>query len=375
MRSTSSLLSTAALILAHATAITTCAPLSAQISTTVLSTNTGTYPMSVVMTPVTAPQKYALVSLWQSSEQQSVNVTNPALPVVAPSSTATQDQYCRAWYTTANGGRLVTAHRFGGIRLWDSSWPILSTSTPQPQLSYTPTNYSHEGLKTVSNALGNFVLYSEQHTSPTGSGGLMVYRITPTSALSLVGQSLMVGCAGGALDISVQGNLVWQLGDQGNNQMNGVLRVFDTNGYAGNPTLLNTIAVPFTTADSDRYLERNAKQSTLVATLGWDGINCYDVTNPVNPTLGVSISMPSLLHVRGVTFIPSTNTAVLFGFFTIMSTTIDFVLVADTTMPGSLNTLMWFNPGMQVMDAKVAGSNLYCVGRDRVTLKSLLKIW
>ena len=351
------------------------APLTAQISTTILSTNPGTYPMSVVMTPVTVPQKFALVSLWQSSEQVSVNVTNPALPTLAAASIAPHDQYCRAAFTSALGGRLVTAHRFGGIRLWDASWSILSTNTPVPQLSYTPTNYSHEGLAAITTPVGNFVLYSEQHTSPMGSGGLMVYRVNPNSTLALVGQHLMLGCAGGALAHSLTGQYVWQLGDQGNNPQNGVLRVYDTNGYANNPTLLSTIPVPLSTTNTDRYLERNAKQTTLVATLGWDGIVCYDLTNPVSPTVGATITIPNLLHVRGVTFIPNTNTAVLFGFVSVMNTTIDFVLFADTLAPGSLTILAWFNPGMQVQDAKVSGTNLYCVGRDRANSNSVLAIF
>ena len=351
-----------------------CASATAQISTTVLSTTTTTYPMSVVLTPQ-ANQKYAIASLWSASQQVQVNVTNPALPVVGPAPTAPQDQYCRAWYTPALGGRLVTAHRFGNIRLWDASMPILATSTPVPQLSLTGTNYSHEGLKTLQHPLGDFVFYSEQHTSPTVSGGLIVYRINPTSTLTMVGQNLQLGCAGGALDYSRGGKIVWQLGDQANNSLNGVLRVYDTNGFSGNPNLLNTIPVTYTTSNADRYLERNTIETSLVATLGYDGLISYNLTNPVNPVPVTVISIPSALHVRGVTFVPNTNLAITWGFFLIGSSTFDFVLVADTTVPGSFNVLAWFNPGMQVLDAKFQGNNLYCVGRDRTTLHSLLKIW
>jgi hypothetical protein len=360
-----------------ALALAASASLHAQLSTTVLSTNTGTYPISVVLPAPSTPQKYAIASLWQSSQQLEVNVTNPAAPVVGASATTTQDQYCRAWHTSFLGGRLVTAHRGGGIRLWDASAGILVPNLPVPQLSSTPTNYSHEGLKTFSHPLGEFVLYSEQHTSPSGFGGLIVYRINPTSTLTMVGQTLFPAGAGGALDLSADGKIVWQLGDQGNNQMNVVLRTYDNAGWMGNPNLLTTNPVPVTTTNADRYLEHNAQQSTLVAALGYDGIICYDIAGPnaINPIPVTAIAIPSLLHVRGVTFIPSTNFAVFFGFFTIGSTTIDFVLVADTTAPGSLTTLTWFNPGMQVLDAKVANGRLYCVGRDRVSLKSLMKIW
>src|SRR5262245_49219151 len=105
-------------------------------SMTVLSTNPGTYPISVVLAPGPGTSKYAIASMWSTSQQISVNVTSPNAPIIQSTSSTTQDQYCRAVHTRANGGRLLTAHRFGNVRVWDASPGALPS--PLPTLSVTP---------------------------------------------------------------------------------------------------------------------------------------------------------------------------------------------------------------------------------------------
>lgn len=355
-------------------AATLAAAVTAQLSTTTLSTNPNTFPMSVVLAP-NPIGNYAITSLWNTSEQVPANVTNPAAPVLGINATAPQDQYCRAWYTPALGGRLLTAHRGGGIRLWDTTGVLING--PLPILQTTPTTYSHEGLKSapLPGTILDYVFYSEQHVSPTSSGGLRIYQLG-TAGLVPMGTVLTVGAAGNGLEVSTSTNVVWQWGDQLNNQLNGVLRTYDTFNKSA-PVEMPRVPFPFSTPNGDKYLEKNFTENALVGTLGVDGLATFDITNPLAPTVGLAISVPGLT-LRGVTFIPGTDFGLFFGSVQIGSSILDFMwffhapaAVAGFTLLGSP---IW-TPGFQIMDAKIDWGHIFAVGRDRSSLNSLMKIW
>jgi hypothetical protein len=345
-----------------------------QISTTTLNTYTGTFPMSVVLVP-NPGSLHAVVSLWSTSAQVPVDVTNPASPVPGTSGSAPQDQYCRAWYTPDFGGRLLTAHRFGGIRMWDASPAALPG--PLSILTALTTHYSHEGLKTFTDpaTTTTWLFYSEQHTSPTTLGGLRIYQLG-SSSFTPLGTVLTTAAAGNALEVSNNGNFVWQWGDQNNNALDGVLRTYDTTNKSA-PVEQPRLAFPYTSSYADKYLEKNANELALVGALGNDGLATIDITNPASPALGLQISVPGL-HVRGVTFIPGTDYGLLWGFVQFGTTYVDFLwffgaptaTAGFNLIGGPIVTL-----GFQNLDVKILNSRVYVVGRDRVSLASLLQIW
>jgi hypothetical protein len=355
-------------------AATLVAAASAQLSTTTLSVNPATYPMSVVLAP-SAVGIYAVSSLWNQSEQVPTNVTNPVLPVLGVPVTTTQDQYCRAWYTRAFGGRLLTAHRWGNVRMWDAT--PANINGPLPILTSTPTTYSHEGLKTAPLPGSNleYCFYSEQHTSATTAGGLRIYQVNPAS-LTPLGTVLTLGAAGNGLEVSRGTDVVWQWGDQLNNNLNGCLRTYDTFNKLV-PVEMPRVPFPYTVGFADKYLEKNMSHNALVGTLGDDGLATFDITAPLAPTIGFTVSAPGV-HLRGVTFIPATDFGLIWGVVTIGTTQLDFMWFfhAPTATIGftAIGSPIW-TPGFQIMDIKIDFGHIYAVGRDRTTLDSQLKIW
>lgn len=353
-------------------ALTTAASAQFGISTTLVSTTRT--PRSIVMAPHPVGL-HAIVSMSQQSEQIPVDVTIPTSPVVGTSVLHAQDQYCDAWWTDAFGGRLLTAHRGGGIQLWDAAWPTIVG--PIPQLGYTATNYSHEGLETWSDGAGNtYALYSEQHTSSLGQGGLRVYRVN-ASSLAPIGQNLITGSAGRQLEVSANGGLVWQWSDRNNNQLDGVLRVYQTNNYTGNPTLVNSVPYAFTYGYADTDLERNHSSTTLVSAMGWDGLTAMNITTPTNPTINTMIGAQQTIFFDGVTFIPGTDFALTWGFFKIGTLEVDFMLFLDTSIPGFASPVGGpIFPGYRIDDLKIEWGHIYAVGRTRTTnLQSIVVVY
>lgn len=344
---------------------------SAQLSTTILSTTRT--PRSIVLAP-NPIGNHVVVSMSQQSEQIPVNVTIPTVPVVGASAFHGQDQFCDAWWVQDFGGRLLSAHRFGGVQMWDASPGTLSG--PVTTLGYTATNYSHEGLKTYSPPGATFVLYSEQHTSSSGFGGLIVYQLG-ASALTQVGQLLFPAGAGRDLDVSRDGRFVWQWGDRNNNLLDGVLRVYDTNGYGGNPTLLNTVPYAYTYGYADTDLVRNTSQTTLVSAMGWDGLIAIDVTTPATPVINTMVGAQQTLFFDGVTMVPNTDVALTWGFVKIGTLEVDFMQFLNTGTPGLAIPIGGaIFPGFRVDDVKVQVPNVHCVGRTRTTnLQSVLVIY
>ncbi len=334
----------------------------AQLSTTVIA-NGGT-PRSIVLAPLTGGL-HAIVSMSAASQQIPLDVTVPTAPVVGLPAFHGQDQYCDATWTPAFGGRLVTAHRGGGIQLWDASPGTITGAFPQ--LGYTPTNYSHEGLDTFMHPLGTFVLYSEQHTSSTTFGGLKTYLLN-NNTLTPVGQLLFQGGAGRDMAIDRFGRIVWQWGDQNSNQFNGVLRVYNANLLGGNPTLANTVAYPLTYGYPDTDLEINDTGNNLVSAMGWDGLTAVDVTSPVNPVINTMYGAQQMIFFDGVTFIPGTDFALMWGFVRIGTFEIDFLWWLNCSVPGLATPIGGPSfPGFRVDDVKIQAPHIYCVGRTRTS--------
>ncbi|MEZ5966804.1 MAG: hypothetical protein R3F56_23395 [Planctomycetota bacterium] len=340
------------------------APAAAQygLSTTVLSTVSPTpIPRSIVMVP-NPVGLHAICSMTQQSRQIPVDVTNPLAPTVGAPATITRDQYCDAVYTPDFGGRLVSAHRFGGLQVWDATMPSLAG--PLPALGFSATNYSHEGLKTYFHQGVTYVLYGEQHTSPTTQGGLEIWRLD-SGGVSFVGEHMMTAAAGRALTVSQDGRIVWQWGDQNNDNLDGVLRVYSTNGYTGAPILINTVTHPFVQTYTDKDIESNAVQTNLLSALGWDGLRAIDISVVTSPVINTVFGPSTSLFFDGVTFVPSTNIAVVWGLIRIGTTDIDFLAFFDASIPGAAVPLLVIPPGFRVDDVKVQGNHLYCLGRDR----------
>lgn len=332
------------------------------LSTTVLSTVSPTpIPRSIELVP-TPISLNVICSMTQGSRQIPVDVTNPVAPVVGLPATHSQDQYCDAVYTPDFGGRLVTAHRFGGLQVWDATLPNLGG--PLPLLGYSATNYSHEGLKTYFHQGSTYVLYGEQHTSPTSQGGLEIWRLN-SGGLTFVGQHMMTAAAGRALTLSRDGRVVWQWGDQNNDNTDGVLRVYSTNGYTGNPILINSVNHPFVQPYTDKDIESNAAQTNLLSAMGWDGLRAIDISIVTSPVINTVFPPSTTLFFDGVTFVPSTNIAVVWGLIRFGSTDIDFLAFFDASIPGAAIPLLVIPPGFRVDDVKVQGNHLYCLGRDR----------
>jgi hypothetical protein len=211
-----------------------------------------------------------------------------------------------------------------------------------------------------------FVLYSEQHTNPTGQGGLIVYRLTATG-LTLVGQNLITAAAGSAMELSRDGRFVWQWGDRNNNVLDGVLRVWSTNGYTGNPVLINTVPYPYTNGYPDKDLKGNVQANNLVGALGWDGLVAVDTSAPTSPVINTWFGPSTTFYFDGVTFIPNTNWALVWGFIRIGVTDYHFLMIFDATNPGVLTPTFGFLTGFKVDDVKVLAGRVYCLGRHNTT--------
>jgi len=348
--------------------VTLCAAAAHAQTVYTLSTSSSTYPMSVVLAP-NPGRLDAIVSMWNTSQQIPVNVTNPSAAIIGTPASVSQDQYCRAWYSR---GRLFTAHRFGGIRMWDATLPNLGG--PLPVLTTTPTTYSHEGLETFADSTGNYLFYSEQHTSPTSQGGLRIYQVLAGS-LAPLGSVLTTAAAGNGLEIHSKGAYVWQWGDRNNNNLDGILRTYDTTNKSA-PVELPRLPFAYTVANADKYLEKNSRDTALIGTLGNDGFATFDVTTPSSPTLGFQFSLP-ILHVRGVTFFPGTDVGVMWGQIN-ASPPIDFYcyVFLPSAVAGFWISPLTLTPSFQITDMKVdLPVRHYAVGRHRTTLNSELRIW
>lgn len=337
-------------------------PAAAQLSVTNLPTPTSS-PRSIVLVP-TPVSLHAICSMTQSSRQVPVDVTLPAAPVVGTDTTFTRDQFTDAVYSSAFGGRLVSGHRFGGIQVWDATLPNLPG--PLPQLGFQTTNYSHEGLKTVIWQNQTYVVYGEQHTSPTSMGGLELYRLD-AAGVTFIGEHMMTAAAGRALTTSRDGRMVWQWGDQNNDANDGVLRTYSTNGFTGAPILINTINHPFTTVYYDKDIELNANGNNLLSAMGWDGMRAIDVSIPTSPVINTVLGPSTTIFIDGVTFAPGTNLSVVWGLVRVGTTDFDFLAFFDGSVPGFAIPLAIFLVNFRVDDCKVLGNHLYCVGRDRAS--------
>jgi hypothetical protein len=318
---------------------------------------------------------YALCSMTTQSEQISVRVTNPTAPVEYASATFTRDQYCDAIYTPAFGGRLLTAHRFGGIQAWEATSTTVIGALPTIG-PLNSTNYSHEGLRTFTDPFSNrtFVLYAEQHTSPTSVGGLELYELNASGPLTYIGDHLQTGKAGRTIELSRDGRIVWMWGDTNNNYLDGELRTYSTNGYTGNPILLDVDAYPFVNGYPDKDLVRNHNQNNLVSTLGWDGLAAVNLSVVSNPTINTIVGPSTVLFLDGATFFPGTDFCLIWGFLRFGSIDWDFMLVADASVPGLVLPMFTLSPGFRVDDVKIENGRLYCVGRDRASTPAMAPI-
>ena len=372
-------------LVASITAVLVAAAQAGAQTTTNLNTATTDTPISIVLAPNPPMSMHAIISTVGAGKQFVYDVSNPAVPKTVGTglaATASQDQFTRSWYSPAFSGLLFTAHRNGGLRMWDADVAKLM-AVAVPQLTSVPTTYSHEGLKTFTDSLSRtWVMYSEQHTGATSLGGLRVYQ-AGAATLTARGDALVAGSAGNALEISNDGRYVWQLGDQGNVASKAILRVYDTANKsvgAGSITELAPVPLPpYVNSNADRYLEKNATQSTLVGTLGFDGIQPFGITNPVNPVPKLPFQFKPWLHVRGVTFLENTNFALIFGYLQIGAVFTDFMwfIQTDTAGPGSfsfvgnpINT-----PGFYITDAKISAPRIYLVGKLRASGQPQMRIY
>jgi len=106
-----------------------------------------------------------LVSFWNGSQQMKVDVTTGRADHRLDLGPASQDQYCRAWYTTWFGGQLLTAHRGGGIRQWDATWSTLIACRDLPALGHADELQPRGAQDLRPAGRAAVVLYSEQHTN------------------------------------------------------------------------------------------------------------------------------------------------------------------------------------------------------------------
>lgn len=352
-------------------------------------TGSANIPFSVVLAPNAGfpTTLHAIVSFSTPSRQMPIDVV-PAHSVAKVSSSLTANQYCRAWYSPAFSGLLFTAHpSAGGIRMWDASLPKLSPGSLAVVGAGAATNYSHEGLETYSGVLGTWLYYGE-HWAPSGLGGLRVFKVGSSTTLSPAGTAFPPGGSdGNALEVDRDGRYVWQMGWTGNLATNGVLYTYDTNNktqLVPSVSLSNTKALTgtaaYTVANYDRYLEKNLlTENTLVSTNGVDGLQCFDITNKAVPTFGSVFGYHYyklngnglVLNIRGVTFIPGTDIGMLFGHIDISGVPSDFVWFITAGSPaGSFAPIpggLIIIPGFQISDAKILGSKVYMVGKNRAT--------
>jgi hypothetical protein len=349
-------------------------------------------PMSIVLVP-NVGRLDAIVSFVGGGIQLPINVTNPSNPVPGAATAPVQDQFSRAWYTPAFGGRLLTGHRGGNIRLWDASLGILST---------TPTRYSHEGLKTFTDTNNRTWLYYGDHYSGGTDGGLRVFEVG-ASSLTPKGDVLTSLVDGNALEVSRDGRYCWQLGIDANAGAGHlVLRTYDTNGKsAATPSIIELpmqrVSLPQVTSTTyDEYLEKDDfSGQTMLATLGDNGIASFAVTAavPVNSRGGPgqlptedAWRLPAFLralginlHARGVTFVPGTPYAILFGYIQVGTSATDFLWIinAGTSGPGTWSFVgNPINlPGCRISDVKVASPRIYLVCYDQTGGQAQLKIF
>jgi hypothetical protein len=366
----------------------------AQLSTTNIGPPS---PMSIVLVPSTL-RLDAIVSFVGGSIQRPINVTNPNAPLLGTLSAAVgQDQFSRAWYTPAFGGRLLTGHRGGGIRLWNAGAPLTGPLTVS---STTATRYSHEGLKTFTDTNNRTWLYYGDHYSGGTDGGLRVFEVG-ASSLTFKADVLTPLVDGNALEVGRDGRYCWQLGidaNPGAGYM--VLRTYDTSGKSAATPMINELArvnLPQVTSTTyDEYLEKDDfSGQTMLATLGDNGIASFAVTAavPVNSRGGPgqlptedAWRLPAFLralginlHARGVTFVPGTPYAILFGYIQVGTSATDFLWIinAGTSGPGTWSFIgnPITIPGFLISDVKVASPRIYVVGNQRTGGQAQLKIF
>lgn len=346
------------------------ASLPAQIGSVVVSTTNS--PRSLVIAGSTV-----ICSLNTSSEQVPVDVTSPANPVVGTLlDPPLGDQFGNSAYTPSFGGRLVLGHRSGGMNLIDTSLgsPLSTLFTSSPG---NPAKYMHEGLETYASGGRTFVAYSEHNVGNSG-GGLRLFEITTTSTpgdtLFEIGSDILVGRDGNGLEISGNGQYVWQLGWSNNNTANTHLAVWDTQGWAAPPVLVTTVPYPVTTSNYSRQIERNVNDNNLIAALGFDGLGAVDVSNPTSPVFRVPLRDPAF-YFEGVRFVAGSNLCVLWGFIRVGTVDVDFLSFADASAPGSVVPIVVVQMPMAIADVGVRAGRLFVLGRDRVTSSTTLSVF
>ncbi|MBK9129876.1 MAG: hypothetical protein IPM13_19175 [Phycisphaerales bacterium] len=267
----------------------------------------------------------------QSGVQQAVNVSVPNNPTNqgALFDPNYGDQFSDAVFTPAFGGRLVTAHRFGGINLIDASVPWAMVGAYS---QIQPPKYSQEGLEIFADSTGVFVGYSEHNVGNTG-GGLRIFRMSANALTEILPSHIVVGQDANACEFSRDGRYLWQFGSVGNNSNDQRLFTYTTNAFSSGPTLISATLVPGPNTYGDKDLKQ-AMAPNLIAALGFEGLAAVDVTTPSAPVFN-QVYQSSIVFFDGVTFFPGSDYALTWGYVQIGTSFFDFLMVLDASFLAS----------------------------------------
>lgn len=333
----------------------------------------ASWPNPLDLKSVSPAGNHAIVSFVQQANQLTVDVQDFQNPTVCSTSLYDPplfDQYADAVYSPIYGGRLFTAHRFGGVNYLNASNPCALSN-----LATYSTNYSHEGLQVYTEkclpnpatAEAHYLFYSEQHTNPTVPAGLMIYRIGP-AGMTLWGSALAPERGGNALDVADDGRFCYQLANTGIAAGDVArLLVYDTANKAA-PSLCTAFDLGLGTSggwsNADLELYENGTQKFAYLALGWDGFRVVDVSTPCTPTVCSFISSPNLF-VEGLTFYRK-NILIISGLIRPTSgPDLTFIATMNVGNNPCLPSVMSFHPTtINVRDMKVQDGLVYLGGED-----------
>ncbi|MAG58114.1 MAG: hypothetical protein CMJ83_17655 [Planctomycetes bacterium] len=326
---------------------------------------------------------HVFVSTVNSGQQISVDVTNPQSPTVVGGifNPNYSDQFTDGCWTPLFGGRLFTAHRFGGINMLDTSNPLALATDATIVPGAATSNYSHEGLKIWTNdcygPVGpmSFLFYGECHTSSTGPsslGGLRIFQVG-SGYLNEVGTSLNTELGGMSLDVSRDGQHCFQIAVQDLNQTTEARRlvVYDVSN-PWSPSICANIPMGGTSSYFDADIEINDDTTYAYAAVGYDGLQVIDANNPCVPTISTYIANP-ILFIRGLTFYRK-NVLLVSGRIN-TPTPIDFFASLNVgASPTSPPLISLHVTDMNIRDMKVENGMVYLVG-SRTNGDQVLQTW
>ena len=348
---------------------------SAQIGKLVLPLATGDDPRSVLA----IGNGHVVVSNQKDAWQHFVKVSTPTTPTLSTSFNPPYGyQWFEAEYTPMWGGRIFTAHRFGGLNIIDVSNP-LAPGVTGGYAPGAPSVYHFRGLRYVQESFTNGVLYDCQ-----ANQGLLAWNITGSGTVANPVWNDF-SATGDANGVEVMGSNLYQCGLWQNSPTVRKMLHFDISnlqlptgpaysanwfGQTSNSTLLRKSNLP--------------GSKRMISTRWTDGAEVFDFTastsSPSAYTLVAQTMVPGITVLTwGSYSFPGTPLVMLYGQVWATSnpaTKWHFWWFWDVPVTGAPTPNYFVTLPFETHDVTSdASGRIYIVGQNPVTLRGELWIY